>query len=732
MSPKLDYSLSRFVLFDGLAPSMHTDIAPLIYQKDFVAGEPVFAEGDHGDALFLVSAGVFDIHVRSADNDEVVVASFREGDLFGEMAFFDQYPRSAGCRAKVDGQVLLIGKDAFSIFQKQHPSISSKILNNLYGIITNRLLHTNSFLSDMVQWGEDARKRSITDPLTGLFNRRYCDDFVDTLIFDSNVNGSEFIVVMIDIDNFGIINRDLGAVLADECVGVLAQVVKQVLSDEHTAARYGGDEFVVILPHTTIDEATAVCAELRAELAQHLKVGNPAIRSAPVTLSQGIACFPMHARSRDDLFVATDTALYLAKEGGKNRSMVFDPSIPNVRMDKKIPFQTVPPDVTKTDIPTIAQRNKVINNITNALLHRDSFLMLGHIGCDEDCLASMVACALLLKKFQKEVSICAQVGLGSKSALLHRLCTYNDISFLSPTTTVTPDSDTVIICDTAKPTLLDAGPAIKACLSNPSILKIEIDHHLGADSRYLGNHHYCLVQQASSTCELVLLLCLKVRHMRESLVHLNIRKILTRNMSLALAIGLLTDTHNGKILHGKRAKKIFDAAVRILNRPLKNNTFDASKVTSVMDIMRMDDAQSPTTVRLEHYFTRRVKQKPRLRYVILHRTESEYLARIFEYTLIQSASRIIVDRLAEESRFFGLVGYIVPHDHSPSGFIMQCRLRRSLAWGNTDLRTILQVCNIEDGGGHEGAVGFRFPAVSDKETNAVVTRIIEALHDQSA
>lgn len=729
-TPDIKQQLKKFSIFDGLTAHERSEIAPLISRRGCVEKELVFDEGDRSDEIFLVNAGVFGVSVQS-NNEEVSVASFSEGDIFGEMAFFDRHPRSAACRAEGVGQVLILDHKTFSLFQKRHPEVCAKILKSLYRVITYRLRNSDSFLSDMVQWGEAARKRSITDVMTGLFNRRYFDDFLDTSIFDAYVNGTDFIMVMMDIDSFGDINRDLGSALADECIVIFAEAIKATLRDADTATRYGGDEFIAVLPQTTIDEATDLCAKLRAELVGQLKQANPKLRAVSLTVSQGIASFPHHAKNKEGIFAAADDALYSAKEAGKDRSAIFDPTTATIEVDKTVRFATIPPHYKKANIPTIAKRNKIINNITNALLHREYFIVIGHKDCDEDCFGAAVSFALLLRQLQKEVIVCMNIPQGGRGILLKNVCVYNDVTFLSPQAVNIPNCDTVVICDTPKPDLLDAGPTLKARISDMSILKIELDHHLGADSRYIGNDGYCLVQQATSTCEIVLWLCLKLQQQKESLQRLRIKDVLTRNISLALGIGILTDTQNGRMISKGREKRLFDASLRILDQQLANHTFDDKKATSVTDIMKIDQEQSPLEVSLNKYFMRRVGNEPRLHYIVMYKTDSAYIARLFEHSLVQNASRVLADQLAESSGFFGMTAYIMQSDQDNERPLMQCRIRRNLGYRDLDLRVVLELCEVEDGGGHEGAVGFRFLYYGDRQAREYIDRIIQVLHDQS-
>ncbi|MFW5685858.1 MAG: diguanylate cyclase [Spirochaetota bacterium] len=284
--------------------------------------DPVFHQGEEGNELFIVGEGEVAIRVRAPEGIDVDVAQLGPGDFFGEMAIFEDAPRSATC-VMVEGGLLyrLRKRDFFSLMER-HPQTAIKVMYRMVNITTGRLNHTSSFLSDLVQWGEGARRRAITDDLTGLHNRRYLDGALDHQIAEARVKNGRFSLIMMDLDRFHGINDTYGQQFGDSLIAAVAPSVKQSLGEGDIAARYGGDEFTIILPGKPSSEALAVAESIRRAVEQ-LDVHGPD-GVVKVTTSQGVAEFPRDGASAESIKEAADQALYRAKEAGRNRAVAFD------------------------------------------------------------------------------------------------------------------------------------------------------------------------------------------------------------------------------------------------------------------------------------------------------------------------------------------------------------------------------------------------------------------------
>jgi nanoRNase/pAp phosphatase (c-di-AMP/oligoRNAs hydrolase) len=202
----------------------------------------------------------------------------------------------------------------------------------------------------------------------------------------------------------------------------------------------------------------------------------------------------------------------------------------------------------KKSIETSHEKNRIINNIIDAILANGSFLILGHENPDEDCLASTVAIALILAKFSRQTGIYQSYPVHEHFNYLMNICSYNSIDIIKSEKDLPENIDIIICCDTPKPSMLDRGPVIEAMMKKPGMTIIEFDHHIGGDSEYIGSDGYAMVSEASSASELVGYLSLKLRNRKELLSRYNIEDPLSRNFVLAVLTGIIGDSKMGNVL----------------------------------------------------------------------------------------------------------------------------------------------------------------------------------------
>lgn len=168
----------------------------------------------------------------------------------------------------------------------------------------------------------DGLQAAVTDPLTGLYNRRYATPYLMEIAKQSKKTGQEFAVMMIDIDHFKLINDTHGHAAGDAVLIELANRLRNNLRAIDLIARVGGEEFLVALPHSTADQAQTAANRLRRLVNQtHFDIGD---KSGPlhVTISVGVAVGCAESTemiSADDMCHQADDALYVAKTAGRDR-----------------------------------------------------------------------------------------------------------------------------------------------------------------------------------------------------------------------------------------------------------------------------------------------------------------------------------------------------------------------------------------------------------------------------
>ncbi len=162
---------------------------------------------------------------------------------------------------------------------------------------------------------------AITDPLTGLLNRRYLEERFNQEIERSKRYQFPLSFVMMDIDSFKSFNDTYGHQAGDEILRETADCIRKSLRNFDVPARYGGEEFIVVLPETDVTSATVLAERLRKAVETHF-VGSPTQRQ--VTVSVGVSSLSKTLQNRQQVIRAADQALYAAKKRGKNCVVVYN------------------------------------------------------------------------------------------------------------------------------------------------------------------------------------------------------------------------------------------------------------------------------------------------------------------------------------------------------------------------------------------------------------------------
>jgi|GEM_PF-1117244 len=173
---------------------------------------------------------------------------------------------------------------------------------------------------------ESARSQAFRDDLTGLYNSRYLDEFLEREIRRASRFGSKFCVFFIDLDNLKAVNDTHGHLSGTALLKQSADLLKEELREVDSIVRYGGDEFVVILLGADSTTGGVVAERLRRTIAStpfKLDSGENIF----ITCSIGVAAFPEHANTRVQLLKIADDCMYKGKRAGKNRVTVFAESL---------------------------------------------------------------------------------------------------------------------------------------------------------------------------------------------------------------------------------------------------------------------------------------------------------------------------------------------------------------------------------------------------------------------
>jgi diguanylate cyclase (GGDEF)-like protein len=174
----------------------------------------------------------------------------------------------------------------------------------------------NDMVARLRESRSELERLSVTDHLTGLNNRRRLMEALENEVLRSRRLKHTFAVLIADVDDFKRYNDTHGHPAGDEMLKRVAAVLREATQDVDFVARYGGEEFFVMMPELGASAASTVADQIRLRLSQ------PGFADNAVTLSIGVAEFPVHGDSGEALIAAADAALYEAKRAGRDRVAV--------------------------------------------------------------------------------------------------------------------------------------------------------------------------------------------------------------------------------------------------------------------------------------------------------------------------------------------------------------------------------------------------------------------------
>ncbi len=702
ISKKAETLIKEISIFSDLSPGEIKTTRSLMKEQALEKNAVLFTEGESGSEMFIILQGKVAVSVKTGENEEIRLAEMEGGSFFGEMSLIENLPRSATCVLLENSTFLSLDSASLLFLMEKHSVIAEKILYRMLTTTSSRLFNTSALLSDMVQWGEKARLRVITDEFTGLYNRRFLDESLKTEFRKAATEHTLLSIAMVDLDHFGSVNKTYSEAFGDTIILRVAEVFRKGFRPGDILARYGGDEFTFLFPSTMGDEAQRLCEKVCEEIS-HLEFSeHPEFR---ISASIGIATVPDHAHTVEDLTAKADKALYHAKENGRNQAFLAKKDLRQ-----------------KHAFHTIAEQNRVFDNILNLIKEKNSFLLLGHELPDEDCISSLVSMALLLGKFGKEVKIYIRDQVPQQLSYLINICTYNKIPLIQGPTYTEKKPDVIFVLDTPKPEMIASNADILPYLTEPLLPIVEFDHHLSADACLSGIEGYCFVSRASSTCELIGLFCCKLANRKDLLASLGIKDLFSRNLVLSMLTGMIGDTKFGLTLKSHRDMFFYSLFTKKFAKVLEETARkESNNYTQMTDIFNSIQSLTVEEKDLYQMLLEHARYSGRIGIVALDEEESRnYVSRV-DYHIFVNVIKSVTDYLSEKSGTFGLTVY---YDMPEVSELIQFRIRISRNITGIDLRSILKDFSIQDGGGHPGAIGFRIPKKEIPDISRFITDLL--------
>ena len=244
---------------------------------------------------------------------------FNTGEHFYESGLRTVVYLPLVAKGKVIGSFIAASKNP-NAYSQRHMKLLEQLASQIAMPLENSQLYAR------------AEKKARVDELTGLLNRRSLDEMIDSEISRHSRYGGAFSLAILDLDSFKTFNDTYGHLAGDKLLRDVGNNIKGAIRNADHAFRYGGDEFAVLLPQTTIDAAHQVAERVRNQIAKGLDAGK-----IPITASIGLASWPDDGISHTDIIAAADVTLYRAKRSGGNQSVCASGPLAPIAHDGSIP-----------------------------------------------------------------------------------------------------------------------------------------------------------------------------------------------------------------------------------------------------------------------------------------------------------------------------------------------------------------------------------------------------------
>ncbi|PKM46670.1 MAG: GGDEF domain-containing protein [Gammaproteobacteria bacterium HGW-Gammaproteobacteria-1] len=304
--------LPTLQLFAGVAVDAVEGYTDTMGELDLAVGEVLLEPNRTNQYLYLIISGQLQVHLQAVDATPLV--TLEPGECVGELSIIDNRVTSAYVVAAVPTRLLVIDQETLWRLINNAPGVA----RNLLHVLAKRLRSDDHLIVGAIEAKRMWEQHAMVDALTGLHNRRWLQNTLDRLMERARRDGEALSLLMADLDHFKGFNDRFGHLAGDRLLTATAHALQASLRPNDTAARFGGEEFVIVLPTTALEEALEIAERLRTAVGGVTVDDDDGTALPPVTVSVGVA--EMHG-DMDSAFLlnAADAALYRAKAQGRNR-----------------------------------------------------------------------------------------------------------------------------------------------------------------------------------------------------------------------------------------------------------------------------------------------------------------------------------------------------------------------------------------------------------------------------
>ncbi len=303
--------LEGLVLFHGVNPDDIYDLLQRCDRRDLAADEVLLSPTSKNECVFVVLSGSVNVHVGSPTSP--ALATMEVGACVGEMSIIEDRDPSAYVVGAENSHLLVIHQTTLW----QMVDASHQFAKNLLIVLSERVRSHNQLIAQNFGELRKFERHATTDALTGLGNRHSMKHSFPREIRQCQVEQQPVALIMIDVDYFKDFNDKFGHLAGDRALSAVAEILKNEFRPQDIAIRYGGDEFVVLLPGIDEESALSVANRVRQAVSGETSESDDSLIQIPVQISMGIASLE-GSGTLDSLIRSADAALYRAKRAGRN------------------------------------------------------------------------------------------------------------------------------------------------------------------------------------------------------------------------------------------------------------------------------------------------------------------------------------------------------------------------------------------------------------------------------
>ena len=305
-------ALRELKLFHGLAQDVLEELLNECQRHDVEPGDVVISPDAPNGQLYVVLSGELEVRIGAVDAPPV--STLGAGQCAGEMSIIeDRAPSAYVVATQISHLVVISRQYVWDIVDRSHA-----FAKNLLVMLSERVRQHNDVIADHTDALQRFQHHAVTDALTSLGNRSWMQDMFPRELDRCSINGDPAAMIMIDVDGFKLFNDRFGHAAGDRVLALVAKALQKEFRPRDLLARFGGDEFAVLLPGLELEQAVRIAERVRQQIGGSTNSADDSLIRCPVSVSIGVA-EKSAADSLDSLLRKADAAMYRAKHGGRNR-----------------------------------------------------------------------------------------------------------------------------------------------------------------------------------------------------------------------------------------------------------------------------------------------------------------------------------------------------------------------------------------------------------------------------